>query len=206
MGRILALVSRRRLLAVSVLALLGLAATTVGALSARGSREFTQSTTGVAGAAETGDYFGVELAVGDFDGDGFGDVVVAAPYEDLGAKRDAGQIQVLYGASAGVSTAGDDTIHQGTTDVVGRSIAGDLFGSALAVGDFDDDGFDDLAVGVAGKTVADQANAGSVTILYGARRGLLAAFAPRTRWGPVVLALTILVWAWVVATVPHHGP
>lgn len=173
MGRILALVSRRRLLAVSVLALLGLAATTVGALSARGSREFTQSTTGVAGAAETGDYFGVELAVGDFDGDGFGDVVVAAPYEDLGAKRDAGQIQVLYGASAGVSTAGDDTIHQGTTDVVGRSIAGDLFGSALAVGDFDDDGFDDLAVGVAGKTVADQANAGSVTILYGARRGLL---------------------------------
>lgn len=172
MRRLLALVSTRRLLVVSVLALLGLAATTVGALSARGSREFTQSTSGVAGAAETGDYFAVELAVGDFDGDGFGDVVAAAPYEDLGTKRDAGQVQVLYGASRGVTTAGDDTIHQGTTDVAGRSIAGDLFGSALAVGDFDNDGFDDLAVGVAGKTVSDQANAGSVTILYGARRGL----------------------------------
>ena len=112
------LVSRRRLLLVALLAVVGLGAATVSALSSRGSREFTQSTSGVAGSAETGDYFAVELAIGDFDGDGFGDVVAAAPYEDLGSKRNAGQIQVLYGASGGVSTAGDDTIHQGTRNVV----------------------------------------------------------------------------------------
>ena len=172
MKHIVSIVSRKRLLVIAVLALLGLGAATVSALSTRGSREFTQSTSGVAGSAETGDYFAVELAVGDFDGDGFGDVVAAAPYEDLGAKRDAGQIQVLYGSSGGVSTAGDDTIHQGTRNVVGRSIAEDLFGSALAVGDFNNDDFDDLAVGVPGKTVLDQPNAGWVTILYGDDRGL----------------------------------
>ena len=166
------LMSRRGLLLVALLAIVGLGAATVSALSSRGSREFTQSTSGVAGSAETGDYFAVQLAIGDFDGDGFGDVVAAAPYEDLGAKRNAGQIQVLYGASGGVSTSGDDTIHQGTRNVVGRSIAEDLFGSALAVGDFNNDDYDDLAVGVPGKTVLDQANAGWVTILYGDDRGL----------------------------------
>lgn len=172
MAQLASLVSRKRFLVIAVLALLGLGAATVSALSTRGSREFTQSTNGVSGSAETGDFFAVELAIGDFDGDGFGDVVAAAPYEDLGAKRDAGQIQVLYGASGGVSTAGDDTIHQGTRNVVGRSIAEDLFGSALAVGDFNNDDFDDLVVGVPGKTVLDQPNAGWVTILYGDNRGL----------------------------------
>lgn len=166
------LVSRRPFLLVALLALVGLGAATVSALSGSGSREFTQSTSGVAGSAETGDYFAVELAIGDFDGDGFGDVVAAAPYEDLGTKRNAGQIQVLCGASGGVSTSGDDTIHQGTRNVVGRSIAEDLFGSALAVGDFNNDDYDDLAVGVPGKTVLDQPNAGWVTILYGDDRGL----------------------------------
>lgn len=172
MKRLLAAMTRRRMLVLAVIAILGLGAATVSALSTRGSREFSQSTSGVAGSAETGDFFAVELAIGDFDGDGFGDVVAAAPYEDLGSKRDAGQIQVLYGASNGISTAGDDTIHQGTRNVVGRSIEGDLFGSALAVGDFNNDDFDDLAVGVPGKTVLDQANAGWVTILYGDDRGL----------------------------------
>lgn len=172
MRRFRTILGRRRIVVLAVLVLVGLGATTVGALSARGSRELTQSSDGVTGSAETGDYFGVELAIGDFDGDGRGDVVAAAPYENLGAKRDAGQIQVLYGSSGGVSTAGDDTIHQGTRNVVGRSVAGDLFGSALAVGDFNNDDYDDLAVGVPGKTVLDQPNAGWVIVLYGNARGL----------------------------------
>ncbi len=163
---------RRLLIAATVVGGLIAGTVAVGALRGTGSREFSQSTSGVTGSAETGDFFASELAIGDFDNDGFGDVLAAAPHEDLGSKLDAGQIQVLYGSRAGVSTAGDAVIHQGTRRVVGKSIEGDLFGSALAVGDFNNDGYDDAAVGIPGKTVADQADAGWVTILYGGERGL----------------------------------
>ena len=45
--------------------------------------------------------------------------------------------------------------------------AGDLFGSALTVGDFNADGFRDLAVGSPGQTVGGSANAGAVNVIYG---------------------------------------
>jgi hypothetical protein len=41
-------------------------------------------------------------------------------------------------------------------------------------GDFNGDGFDDLAVGAPGETVAGLQFAGSVTIIYGSRKGLVA--------------------------------
>ena len=163
---------RRILLLVALLAVAGMGAAGVDALSGNGSREFSQSTAGVDGAAEVGDYFGAQLAIGDFDGDGFGDVVAAAPHEDLGRKADAGQIQVFPGGRNGIRTAGDATIHLGTRQVVGASRAGDRFGSALAVGDFDGDGFDDLGVGVPGKAIGEADNAGVVVVLYGDARGL----------------------------------
>ena len=45
---------------------------------------------------------------------------------------------------------------------------GDHFGSALASGDFNDDHLMDLAVGVPNKTVGGNANAGAVSVIYGA--------------------------------------
>src|SRR5205823_5792108 len=49
--------------------------------------------------------------------------------------------------------------------------AGDLFGSALAAGDFNADGFQDLAIGAPGQTVSGNSNAGAVSVLYGTRTG-----------------------------------
>ena len=51
----------------------------------------------------------------------------------------------------------------------------DRFGAALAVGDFDDDGFDDLAIGVPGEDspAPDRIeDAGAVQVIYGTRDGL----------------------------------
>lgn len=130
---------------------------------------------------KAGDGMGYQLISGDFDGDGFGDVVassrhvggcaVAAPISLC--IENNGQLLVHYGSS-GVSGLRRERLHQDSPGVPGINADGDEFGSALAVGDFDGDGRDDLAVGIPGKTVQGQAGAGSVVVLFGGPGGLLA--------------------------------
>jgi hypothetical protein len=52
--------------------------------------------------------------------------------------------------------------------------ASDHYGSALAIGDFDGDGYDDLAVGVPGKNLLGHANAGAVVLYKGTSVGPIA--------------------------------
>ncbi len=54
----------------------------------------------------------------------------------------------------------------------GDCLANEFFGDALAVCDFDDDGFADLAVGVPEETVGPNDNAGSLHVFYGSPGGL----------------------------------
>ena len=66
----------------------------------------------------------------------------------------AGEVHILYGTPAGLSTAGLTVLRQGNANPPGRSTVvvpdiqerGDGFGSELAAGDFDGDGLADLAV------------------------------------------------------------
>ena len=51
----------------------------------------------------------------------------------------------------------------------------DDFGRALAVGDFDLDGFSDLAIGVPGEALTAGADAGAIHVLFGSASGLVAA-------------------------------
>lgn len=159
----------------AVVAVLGLGAATVGALTARGSREISSATKGVAGAAEAGDFAGSAVAVGNFDGDRFDDIVVGSAHEDLGKNDDAGQVQLFFGSRRGVTPARDRVVHQGTKGVAGVSESGDLFGAAIAVGNFNGDRFDDAAIGVPGKRVDGVDGAGSVVVLYGSDTGLVGA-------------------------------
>ncbi len=136
----------------------------------RSSQTFSQSGS-VAGSNQSGDAFGTAVAMGDFDGDGYDDVITGAPGEDVGGASNAGAVTVLYGTSAGLTTEHSRAFTQ--AGKVGGSVqAGDRFGSALAVGDFDDDGYDDVAVGVPGENVNGQADAGAVVIIFGTRKGL----------------------------------
>jgi hypothetical protein len=50
--------------------------------------------------------------------------------------------------------------------------AGDRFGSSLGGADFNNDGFDDLAIGVPRETVGDATGTGAVNALYGSASGL----------------------------------
>ena len=135
-----------------------------GGLTTVGGRLFTQ----VGGAVETEDFFGDTLAAGDFDHDGFADLAAGARFEDVGSAIDAGAVSVLYGSSTGLTRAGGRLFLQ----VGGAAELQDFFGNALAAGDFDHDGFADLAAGASGENVGSTSDAGAVSVLYGSSAGL----------------------------------
>jgi hypothetical protein len=133
---------------------------------------------GLLDAPEPGDYFGWALTTGDFNGDGFGDLAIAADREDLGAMTDAGAVNVLHGSTNGLSSASDQFWHQDVNGVEGTAGSGDVFGRFLTAGDFDRNGSDDLAIGVPHEDLTSAsgilADAGAVNILYGSVFGLTA--------------------------------
>ncbi|MFN7941986.1 MAG: VCBS repeat-containing protein [Thermoanaerobaculia bacterium] len=130
------------------------------------------------GDPTSGQFFGGALAVGDFNDDLYQDLAIGIP-EDTGGpildrRGKAGTVAVIYGSAAGLSMANAWYISQpwnGTDPAVQE--AGDHFGCALAAGDFDDDGADDLAVGVCNETVGGAAEAGAVDVFYGIAGGHL---------------------------------
>jgi hypothetical protein len=107
--------------------------------------------------------FGSAIAGGDFNGDGYSDLVVGAPGSNLGAIN-GGAVFVFYGGPSGPSS------RPGTV-LVGKTFDG-LFGSAVAaVGDLNRDGYEDLLVG-AYEGVADPGAAGAVYVYSGGASGL----------------------------------
>ncbi len=133
-----------------------------------------QGRKGVKGAVEARDAFGHEVASGDFDADGYADLAIGIPREDIRGVSNAGAVQVLYGSADGLTASGDQIWHQNTSGVPGRNQRNDRFGEVLAAGDFTGDGFADLAVGVPGKAVGSADNAGRVVLLVGSASGLAA--------------------------------
>ena len=137
--------------------------------------QFWQQDIPTAGAAEAYDAFGSALAGGDFDGDGYMDLAVGVPGQDVNGKPAAGAVHILYSDSGTLSEEGDEIWHQGVANVEGGVEAGDSFGHALAAGDFDSDGYDDLAVGVPREDKGSESETGAVNVLYGSPNGLSAA-------------------------------
>ncbi|MBI2571372.1 MAG: FG-GAP repeat protein [Candidatus Schekmanbacteria bacterium] len=122
---------------------------------------------------EEGDGFGSALAAADFNGDGFQDLAVGVPGEDLDDISDAGTVHIIYGASAGLVTLGYAPYERIDQSSIGaNNVQGDAFGHTLAVADFDRDGYGDLAVGLPHKDVDRESDAGYVDIFYGSASGL----------------------------------
>ncbi|MEZ6014941.1 MAG: FG-GAP repeat protein [Planctomycetota bacterium] len=138
-------------------------------LSPSGSVMLWESNIGL--ISENGDAFGTALATGDVNGDGYDDLIVGVPYEDVGSVYNAGAIDILLGSSSGLRSTGVLRLHQESTGVQGASERWDKFGASLTVADFDHDGFDDVAVGVPNESVNGHVYAGAVAVLYGATSG-----------------------------------
>ncbi|MCE9669109.1 M12 family metallopeptidase [Myxococcus stipitatus] len=142
-------------------------------LTATGARSWSQASAQVLEVTENGDRFGSALAAGDFDGDGFDELAVGVPFEDVGAVPDVGAVNVLRGSIDGLSSAGNQLWSAGGAGVPGSVSEGVRFGSALAAGDFDGDGRSELAIGSPGQTVGVAPRAGAVTVLRGDASGLV---------------------------------
>ena len=124
-----------------------------GGLQGPGSQFFTQDSPGIPGTVDLQDNFGFGLAAGDFDQDGFADLAIGVPGEDIGTIGSAGAVIALYGSAAGLTSSGAQLL----TQAGGATELNDAFGGALAAGDFDDDGFADLAASVSGEDVGSVA-------------------------------------------------
>jgi hypothetical protein len=73
------------------------------------------------------------------------------------------------GTSSSLDTDNEQFWSQDVTDVSDFSQAGDEMGFALAAGDFNADGWTDLAVGVPGETTGSFQEAGLVHVFYGSQ-------------------------------------
>ena len=147
-----------------------------GGLSATATPDqfWTQDSPNVEGTAEANDDFGSAVASGDFNADGFTDLAIGVPGEDASATTDGG-VNVIHGSAGGLSATAtaDQFWGQDSPGVEDTAEDYDEFGSALAAGDFNLDGFADLAVGVHYED-ASAGNTGGVNVIHGSAAGLSA--------------------------------
>ena len=135
---------------------------------------FDQDTPKIPGGVEAGDKFGSSLSSGDFNHDGYDDLVIGIPNEDLSTTKNAGAITVIYGSASGLDASTSKWFDQDTPKIPGGVEAGDKFGSSLSSGDFNHDGYDDLVIGIPNEDIKNTIDAGGITILYGSKNGLTA--------------------------------
>ncbi|MFO0631762.1 MAG: hypothetical protein U0168_02825 [Nannocystaceae bacterium] len=133
---------------------------------------WTRDTTGILGTAACNDLFGASLGIDDINHDGRDDLVVGVPGGDDSGVTDAGSVHVIYGSSTGLTDVGDQIWHQDTTGIEGAAAVGDHMGDAVEMGDFNCDGYADLAIGVPREKYNTLTEAGAVQVIYGGSAGV----------------------------------
>lgn len=113
-----------------------------------------------------GAHFGASVSIGgDLNGDGFSDLVVGAESQD-GEEVDEGAVYIYYGGAAGIPT--EPSIELRTPSHQSRS----KFGiSVESSGDFNGDGYSDLAVGAEWMD-GEARNEGAVYVYFGSDEGV----------------------------------
>jgi N-acetylmuramoyl-L-alanine amidase/FG-GAP repeat/FG-GAP-like repeat len=128
-------------------------------LTSTGTTKIYQDTSGVPGSAESGDLMGASVAVGDYDLDGYADVLTGLPDEDItrdGTNRsNAGSALLLHGGSAGLTGTGALSFSEDTSGISGATETNDQFGSVVTLADISGWARADLAIGAAGEDASD---------------------------------------------------
>ena len=113
--------------------------------------------------------FGSAVTAGDFDADGFDDLVIGIHNQSTDGITWSGAVVVIFGEAPSLSPccARVLNLNQNSPGSVDEAEVGDRFGHTLATGDFNNDGYDDLAVGVTAEDVYGVVEAGAVHVFYG---------------------------------------
>lgn len=136
--------------------------------AARGMTKLTEASTRIPGELGKYDEFGVDVAIGDVNGNGRAELAIGVPGEDYRAVSGAGKVIVVYGDAKGIvtSTARIETFTQASSGVQGDPDAEDSFGERMAFRDFNGDHRNELLVS------ASEGLKGSVTVLKATAGGL----------------------------------
>ena len=127
--------------------------------------------------AAVGDEAGYSVSsAGDFNGDGYGDLIIGAPYADPDGRTDAGSAYVIFGKASGFGdidlanlSAADGFRIDGPSGVQGN-LGFELpnhLGFSVAAGDINDDGYSDVVVGTPGYSLVE----GATYVIYGEPSG-----------------------------------
>ena len=117
---------------------------------------------------EVGDRFGTWLTVGDWNNDNRDDVLVGTPGEHIGTIG-SGKAYAFLGSVASMLLAWRN-IDQNGLDTNEEE---DMFARRTGAGDFNGDGFDDIAVAASGEQVATGVRSGKVYVLRGSTTGFV---------------------------------
>lgn len=127
------------------------------------------------------DYLGSSIApAGDFNGDGIADFLIGAlgadPTVNGSVRIDAGVVYLIFGSNITLTSTDLAAFATGRIGVrfLGAGVSDQLGFSVASVGDINDDGVDDIAIGARSFDLPSRRNCGVVYIIYGSKEEYVA--------------------------------